>query len=151
MYLIIGAYDEILSEDEEQIVSFIDDNLERHKCPIIMTCRKSHKSELTNFFNSKWKINTHNSWHSLYIPWTKIWNASKISQNLGHEQWSTLTISANLYKQYETVWPIHFRWFLLYASIAMHYIHQTQATHISKNRKGKKRPILLFPCNTLLS
>ena len=70
MYLIIDAYDEILSEERRmELISFIDDNLDRHKCPVVMTCRKSHKSELTNFFNEiNGEVNTHNSLDIHFTP-----------------------------------------------------------------------------------
>ena len=106
MYLIIDAYDEILSEDRRmEIVSFIDDNIERHKCPIIMTCRKSHKSELTNFFNEvNGEINTHNS---LDIHFTshelRFEMPAKLAKAWGMNSDQLSLSAANLYKQYETV------------------------------------------------
>ena len=106
MYLIIDAYDEILSEERRmEIVSFIDDNIERHKCPIIMTCRKSHKSELTNFFNEvNGEINIHNS---LDIHFTshelRFEMPAKLAKAWGMNSDQLSLSAANLYKQYETV------------------------------------------------
>ncbi len=106
MYLIIDAYDEILSEDQRmEIVSFIDDNIERHKCPIIMTCRKSHKSELTNFFNEvNGEINTHNSLDIHFTPHElRFEMPTKLANAWGMNSDQLSLSAANLYKQYETV------------------------------------------------
>jgi len=106
MYLIIDAYDEILSEERRmEIVSFIDDNIERHKCPVIMTCRKSHRSELTNFFNEvNGEINIHNSLDIHFTPHElRFEMPTKLANAWGMNSDQLSLSAANLYQQYETV------------------------------------------------
>ena len=106
MYLIIDAYDEILSEERRmELISFIDDNLDRHKCPVVMTCRKSHKSELTNFFNEiNGEVNTHNSLDIHFTPHElRFEMPTKLANAWGMNSDQLSLSAANLYKQYETV------------------------------------------------
>ena len=70
-----------------------------------MTCRKSHKSELTNFFNEvNGEINTHNS---LDIHFTshelRFEMPAKLAKAWGMNSDQLSLSAANLYKQYETV------------------------------------------------
>ena len=106
MYLIIDAYDEILSEERRmELISFIDDNLDRHKCPVVMTCRKSHKSELTNFFNEiNGEVNTHSSLDIHFTPHElRFEMPTKLANAWGMNSDQLSLSAANLYKQYETV------------------------------------------------
>ena len=49
IYLVIDAYDEILSEEERgNLISFICEKITLHKCRIIITCRNSHKNEIVS-------------------------------------------------------------------------------------------------------
>tara|TARA_B110000008_G_scaffold264394_1_gene288637 strand:- start:4676 stop:8008 length:3333 start_codon:yes stop_codon:yes gene_type:complete len=106
MYLIIDAYDEILSEERRmEIISFIDDNIERHHCPVVITCRKSHSEELTNFFNEvNGEINTHNC---LDIHFTshelRFEMPTKLANAWGMNSDQLSLSAANLYQEYETV------------------------------------------------
>jgi len=49
IYLVIDAYDEILSEEERgNLISFICEKITQNKCRIIITCRNSHKNEIVS-------------------------------------------------------------------------------------------------------
>jgi hypothetical protein len=106
MYLIIDAYDEILSEERRmEIISFIDDNIERHHCPVVITCRKSHSEELTNFFNEvNGEINTHNCLDIHFTPHElRFEMPTKLANAWGMNSDQLSLSAANLYQEYETV------------------------------------------------
>lgn len=90
MILIIDAYDEVSNEESRyQLLSFINDNIERHNCPVIITSRKSHKKELISGFNSfndeinpLTKLEIHFTTHELrFIMPTKLANAWGINSD----------------------------------------------------------------------
>ena len=90
MILIIDAYDEVSNEESRyQLLSFINDNIERHNCPVIITSRKSHKKELISGFNSfndeinpLTKLEIHFTAHELrFIMPTKLANAWGINSD----------------------------------------------------------------------
>jgi len=106
MYLIIDAYDEILSEERRmEIISFIGDNIERHHCPVVITCRKSHSEELTIFFNEvNGEINTHNCLDIHFTPHElRFEMPTKLANAWGMNSDQLSLSAANLYQEYETV------------------------------------------------
>ena len=106
MYLIIDAYDEILSEERRmEIISFIDDNIERHHCPVVITCRKSHSEELTYFFNEvNGEINSHNCLNIHFTPHElRFEMPTKLANAWGMNSDQLSLSAANLYQEYETV------------------------------------------------
>mgnify|MGYP001261088506 CR=1 FL=1 len=73
IYLIIDAYDEILlREDRAKLISFTCEKIIENKCPIIITCRNSHKSEIITQLEKGDNINSNEELKSITHKMMKI-------------------------------------------------------------------------------
>ena len=107
-----------------------------------MTCRKSHKSELTNFFNEiNGEVNTHNSLDIHFTPHElRFEMPTKLANAWGMNSDQLSLSAANLYKQYETVLthPLFVGFFCMLLSHDALHPHQTWIIRISNNLNRSK-------------
>ena len=105
IYLIIDAYDEILSQEErENLISFICKKITQYKCRIIITCRNSHKNEIVSKLEEEYGTLAHKM---MKIHFTKeelqYTMPTKLANAWGLDSDQISHTAAIQFKQYEEV------------------------------------------------